>query len=109
MTEEEWQTSTDPQTMLGFLRGKASDRKLRLFACACVRRLKDDPGEHWRTSLEVSERFADGKADKKRLWAVRSRVPDVDGYCCAWAVSKDWHGILNYAAHKAATDAALYS
>jgi len=39
VTEKEWLACTDPTTMLEFLGGKAGDRKLRLFACACVRRV----------------------------------------------------------------------
>jgi hypothetical protein len=39
MTETEWLAATDPMTMLAFLRGRASDRKWRLFACACCRRV----------------------------------------------------------------------
>jgi len=35
MTEQEWLTSSEPWLMLSFLKGKASNRKLRLFACAC--------------------------------------------------------------------------
>src|SRR4051794_29105224 len=38
MTEADWMTCTDPQPILQFLRGRASDRKLRLFNCGCCRR-----------------------------------------------------------------------
>jgi hypothetical protein len=39
MTESEWLAFLDPQPMLTFLgdSGRASEGKLRLFACACCR------------------------------------------------------------------------
>jgi hypothetical protein len=37
VTEAEWMACTDPTPMLEFLQGKASERKVRLFACDCYR------------------------------------------------------------------------
>jgi hypothetical protein len=49
MTEAKWLTATSPKAMLGFLRGKVSDRKLRLLACAIVRSapFADDKRSMW--------------------------------------------------------------
>ena len=61
MTETEWLTATDPKVMLNFLRGKVSDRKLRLFAVACCRAiwdLMDDSRS--RQAVEQVESYVDG-------------------------------------------------
>jgi hypothetical protein len=61
MTEADWLACTDPDWMLVFLRGRASERKLRLFACACVRRVWHLIADaRSRAAVEFSERFAEG-------------------------------------------------
>ncbi len=68
MTEAEWLGCSDVGPMLMYLRGQAGDRKLRLFACACCRRmwayLRD---ERSRRAVEVGELYADGLADPGTL------------------------------------------
>jgi hypothetical protein len=75
MTEAEWRNCCEPERMLSCLRGKASDRKLRLFACACVRRvwhLLSD--ERSRGAVEVAERHADGDIAEGELSRARRRA-----------------------------------
>jgi hypothetical protein len=72
MTEAEWQSCQYPMPMLEYLRGQASDRKLRLFACACQRRiwhlLKE--GEAGRKLVQALEPYADGFLDADKLPAL---------------------------------------
>jgi hypothetical protein len=72
VTESEWLASEDPQAMLETLRGRASDRKLRLFGCACCRlvwHLLAD--ERSRKAVEVVEASGDGPIDKGTLSRAR--------------------------------------
>jgi hypothetical protein len=59
MTEAEWLACTDPQPMLGPLRGKVRDRKLRLFGCGCCRRLWGALVPASWNAVEASEWYAD--------------------------------------------------
>jgi hypothetical protein len=61
MTEAEWECGTDPDPMLRFVRGRASDRKLRLFAAACSRRLAAPlPDPRRRRGIDTLEQMAEG-------------------------------------------------
>src|SRR5262245_19662976 len=72
MTEAEWLACTDPEPMLDFLRGKVSERKLRLFALACCERIDSlisDPRSRAALSFTATH-LASGLARRKGRPAV---------------------------------------
>src|SRR5581483_1043029 len=100
MNEREWLKCTDPTKMLEFLRGKmasqdnrlpsgmvvqipvypeckVSDRKMRLFSCACGRRvwhlLSDNRS---RMAIEITERFVDGLATQEEYLEATAAAQD---------------------------------
>lgn len=97
MTEQDWLTCNKPQLMLdvitkynglrstppGFVVPyRASDRKLRLFLCACCRHLWDkltDTSSKY--AVETAEKFADGEATEKDLYNAHWDQTSVTG---AW-------------------------
>jgi hypothetical protein len=89
MTEQEWLASSAPNKLLMYLTPAASDRKLRLFACACCRRMWDLlPEGPCRWAVETSERFADGEVSGDTLhksWvAARSTVAHDEARTSGW-------------------------
>jgi hypothetical protein len=95
--EAEFNTCTDLRKMLAFLQAirNTSDRKMRLFSVACVRRswhLLDAADQE---VVELAERFADGGVSQRKLNTARrgrqeqcpvGLPPTVAGYA-AWAAN----------------------
>lgn len=68
MSEAEWLECTDPGPMLDFLRGMASERKMKLFGVACIRHivhlflLQEE-----RILFQKTEQYAEGQISKDDL------------------------------------------
>jgi hypothetical protein len=73
MNEEQWLECDEPRSLLAFLSGNASNRKLRLFVCAWTRRYFWSRLRHeaLRHLVEIAERYADSAASKSELSAAR--------------------------------------
>jgi hypothetical protein len=99
MTETEWLSATDPTPFLEFLRCNASDRKLRLLACAFCRR-------RWvllpigvKEAVQTIERFVDGQVTNaefsaqvfRQAWYARRLLP--------WRGLGYTHGSTEYGSH----------
>jgi hypothetical protein len=78
MTEAEWLNCSDPKVMLEYLRDKTSDRKFRLFAVACCRRVEryfeDDCCLR---AVDLVEQYVDGKANIELLRSAVRKVEEI--------------------------------
>lgn len=118
MTEPEWLASEDPQAMLGYLQSPSdnanpnhiyppSDRKLRLFACACVRQVWHRLSDHQRASVVFAESEPWHQAALGGVHAVYTSQDAIteytrsvgDGRCINYAIG--WLGAQN--AHEVAS------
>jgi hypothetical protein len=107
MMESDWRNAKDPTPMLSFLRdsGRASERKLKLFACGCGRRYCyywDDIPEkplidrHCREFIDAAERATDdvsASAEVEAAW--RAIVPQL-GEGVPWPLGLQWglHAVM---------------
>jgi hypothetical protein len=82
MTEEEWNSWTNPTAMVVFLQDKASNRKMRLYTCACIRRVwAYVRNENDRQGIHLVEQYADGlvSAENVNTWiASHFHLPPLD-------------------------------
>lgn len=103
--EPTWLTSVDIKRLLVYVIGatfprvqaieafpacKTSDRKLRLFACACYRRISHVlPDALARECVDVAERFAEGRATDEERHEAHDRIGAVmDGLEPRWRASQ---------------------
>jgi hypothetical protein len=74
MTEAEWLGARHPYELI-YHKSCRNDRKRRLLACACTRRILSFlPGDIWERVVEVSERYAEAQATDADLRAARKEV-----------------------------------
>ena len=78
MTEAEWFACRNPNQMLAYVKSKASDRKLRLFAASCCRSIWNLYFDlRSRQAIEVAERAADLLVDRGELEAAFEAAREV--------------------------------
>ena len=103
MTEVEWLACTDATPMLKSVRGGASDRKLRLFACAGCRHVWPLlANNECRRGVELAEIFADDDQVKSELTAACDKI---------WRLSATAQGLVSHpdTRHGASHNAAQYT
>jgi hypothetical protein len=114
MTEQEWLNCPYANRMIAGRRGwRRSTRKLRLLACACLRRVWPLLSPAGRHGVEVAELHADGKVSNAELQAAslgykqRGKIADNGVHCVTAAnrLFRSWvAGALSHAAWAVAVE-----
>jgi hypothetical protein len=99
MTEKEWLACTDPAPMLEFLRRKTSDRKMRLWGCACCRRIWGLLSDTGRMAIEATEAWAVGRVSGGKLDRISRQIyseigpytPDPQNAARRYAAAAVWN------------------
>ena len=81
MTEGEWLAARCPRTILESLKFKRTDRKLRLFTCACIRDEQELLANELDVLIEKVEALADGLATFED---VRNAIPGLYDLEISW-------------------------
>jgi hypothetical protein len=92
--EELWHICTDPVQMLNILEPAfadevVSERKIRLFICACCRRVWHQLSAETRQNhVELAERYVDGRATREEFgvadWDREKPKESAIAACCRW-------------------------
>jgi hypothetical protein len=114
ITELQWQRGRDAVGLLAGLEAPLSERKRRLFACACCRRIWDRlDDDRSRQAVELAERLADGLAEPDEVRAASGKAGTAAGVLTsqgeleAGAAAKACQDCLTADALSAATRAAV--
>lgn len=91
MNEDQWLKAVEPDVLLKWLqkskKNLASERKYRLFSCACCRLIWDKLSQQNRQGVEVAEAFADGLASEEEREQAWETDFDEPGYgAVSWAL-----------------------
>lgn len=124
MNEADWRTCVTPKPMLRFLVGtdaprvqeltafpncRSSDRRLRLFACACyehIAQLLPDPRA--RDAVHLAQRFAEGEAATEELQRCELQIREhLDALEGRWRAARGVERITLAPTHLALAQAAM--
>jgi len=106
MTESEWFTVVAPETMLAWVSPRCSERKLRLFAAACCRRVGHLCRPRFDSILHRAEAVADAVTDDTPASRKKNPVPRLAAVWMRRHESALAHALSHRSGFRAATQAA---